>query len=530
MAKRLFFFLLILFSLLNNVKSSDAFYPEAAFFTQTDENYFYHTIERGQTVFSIAKMYHVTVDDIYRLNPGSKEGIRTDDQLKIPQESGSYLYHTIEPNENLYSLSKRYHMTGDDIISVNPGLSVETFTIGRIIRIPTNLVTEPIQGGDEVLNQRITNSLLDKVEPFEKASKLRIALLLPFGTKEEASQENTNRNRRYVEYLEGFLLAVREMKQKGRVIDLKLYDTGPQTSELLELVQSNSLQDVDLLIGGVTDAQIRILSRYSKDYNIPYVIPTTSTSDVVLDNSKVFQINTPHSYVYSKASLAFLNRYQADHILLVKDPSALRRANFIQQLEDDLKRSNITYTTIEYDAEKFAENLQNLLDGARNNVIIPADDSYETLSKLLTSLKLQQNASPDVRISLFGHPLWQTFTADFTDDFFNLNTTFYSFFYANPTSLELKSFYNTFFNWYSHELIDISPKYGVLGYDTGKYFMELIDRYGKNFDSYVNDLNFNGVQTDFKFDRINNWSGFINTNLYLVEFMSDNTISRTIIR
>ena len=40
------------------------------------EQLFQHTIEQGQTVYSIATMYGVSVDDIYRLNPGSKEQIK----------------------------------------------------------------------------------------------------------------------------------------------------------------------------------------------------------------------------------------------------------------------------------------------------------------------------------------------------------------------------------------------------------------------------------------------------------------------
>ena len=41
-----------------------------------DNNVFFHTIERGQTVYAIATMYGVTPDDIYRLNQiarGSKQ-------------------------------------------------------------------------------------------------------------------------------------------------------------------------------------------------------------------------------------------------------------------------------------------------------------------------------------------------------------------------------------------------------------------------------------------------------------------------
>ena len=113
---------------------------------ELNDNIFYHTIERGQTVYSIATMYGVTVDDIYHLNPESRESIKAGATLKIPQKDVSsapmgnaednYLYHTIQPKETLYSLSIRYKVPGPDIIAANPGLSVSTFTIGKTIRIP----------------------------------------------------------------------------------------------------------------------------------------------------------------------------------------------------------------------------------------------------------------------------------------------------------------------------------------------------------------------------------------------------------
>ena len=529
MAKRLLFSLLFLFITFYNVKSGEAFYPESVFSSQNEDNYFLHKVERGQTVYAIARMYNISADDIYRLNPGSEAGIRADEMIRIPQESGSYIYHTIEPKETLYSLSKRYFMRGEDIIAANPGLSVETFTIGRIIRIPTNLVTKPIPGGNESVNQQVTNALLSKIEPFNKISHLKIALLLPFGLKEGTTIENVSRNQ-FVEYYEGILLAIREMKQRGVSIQLKVHDIGSHTNDLMNLIQKNSFQDVDLLIGGLTEEQIRIISRYSKDYDIPYVIPVTSTSDAILDNSTIFQINTPQSYLYSKASLAFVNRYKNDNVILVRDQSsANNKTDFIQQLEEDLKRHNVSYSIQEYD-ENFTSKLTAVLDRTRNNVVVPFDDSAETLSRLIMSLKIQMDTHPHFDISLFGYPYWQAYAANFSDDFFHLNVTFYSFFYANPMSSELKGFYNTFYNWYSRDLINRFPKYGILGYDTGKYFIELLNRYGKNFESHVNDFKFNGIQTDFKFERVNNWSGFINSNLYLVEFTPDYTITKTTIR
>ena len=39
-------------------------------YAQENQSYFLHTIEKGQSLYSIAKMYNVTTNDIIRLNPG----------------------------------------------------------------------------------------------------------------------------------------------------------------------------------------------------------------------------------------------------------------------------------------------------------------------------------------------------------------------------------------------------------------------------------------------------------------------------
>src|SRR5690554_7975722 len=88
-------------------------------------------------------MYNTTVEDIYRLNPDTRESISIEQVLTIPQrrvisevKEENYRYHTILPKETLYSVSKTYSLKPEDIIIANPGLSVETFQIGKTIRVP----------------------------------------------------------------------------------------------------------------------------------------------------------------------------------------------------------------------------------------------------------------------------------------------------------------------------------------------------------------------------------------------------------
>lgn len=42
-------------------------------YAQENQSYFLHTIEKGQSLYSISKMYNVTTSDIIRLNPGCDE-------------------------------------------------------------------------------------------------------------------------------------------------------------------------------------------------------------------------------------------------------------------------------------------------------------------------------------------------------------------------------------------------------------------------------------------------------------------------
>ena len=524
MSKKLSLILLLFLLLLNNVKTVKAFYQEPVFFTQ--DEYFLHTIERGQTVYSLSVMYNVAEEDIYRLNPESKKVIRAGEFLKIPQKSSSYIFHTIQPQETLYGLSKKYDVKDEDIIAVNPGLSVETFFKGKIIRIPTNLVTQHIQAGNGALNSSDINSLISQAFSRKEASIIKVALLLPFGTIDASVQKAVQTL--MVEYLEGLLLALREMKKDGIMVDLQVYDTGSSTTEIRSILDKREMQDVHLIIGGHYDEHIRMLSRFSRENDIPYVIPFTSQSNEPLYNPNVYQINTPQSMLNYKASLAFIDKYAGDNIIIVSDGSSNKK-EFIDILKQDLDDRWIRYKTMTLNSNFFNE-VDTLLSKNQRNVIVPADDSAETLGKITAPLKSIVDNNPNMYLSLFGYQDWQKHSANYSDDFFRLNTTFYTVYYSDPISQEMRDFYALFYKWYSRTLENYFPKFGMLGYDTGMYFIRLINTYGTKFEANINDSNYKGIQTDFHFERVNNWGGFINMNMYFVNFNPDYTITKNRIK
>ena len=81
---------------------------------------------------------------------------------------------------------------------------------------------------------------------------------------------------------------------------------------------------------------------------------------------------------------------------------------------------------------------------------------------------------------------------------------------------------NNFKRWYGEELIYAAPQFGMLGYDTGFFFLKAYIDENPSF----SDSRFTGIQTDFRLERISNWSGMVNKAVYIVHLSSIDGISR----
>lgn len=127
------------------------------------ELYYIHIVEKGQTLFSISRAYDVSQKAIAKENPDILVGLRAGQALKIPynpseedrikfKDTANYDYHTVSAGETLYSISRRYGVTVDEIKEDNPGLKEESLKTDQVIKIPKKSRVKTIteQPGDTI--------------------------------------------------------------------------------------------------------------------------------------------------------------------------------------------------------------------------------------------------------------------------------------------------------------------------------------------------------------------------------------------
>lgn len=126
--------------------------------SKNGKSYFVHTVMKGQTVYSISKAYNVTPDEIYFENPGSKQGINIGQKLYIPtvnketelkQEvsntSFDFFYHVAANNETYEQIGSIYLIPAKYIRKANPGL-VPPFREGEYVKVPVEEAFDILDG------------------------------------------------------------------------------------------------------------------------------------------------------------------------------------------------------------------------------------------------------------------------------------------------------------------------------------------------------------------------------------------------
>jgi LysM repeat protein len=144
---------LLFLSLVGNAQESPVIENRSTTIQRVDgKEYFFHAVLQGQTLFSIAKAYGVSVEDVLKENPELRnQDLRYDQIIRIPVKQQpavadgqpqsstiteiTYTEHRVRRRETVYGISRMYNIKESDLLEHNPQIRSGLST-NMVLRIP----------------------------------------------------------------------------------------------------------------------------------------------------------------------------------------------------------------------------------------------------------------------------------------------------------------------------------------------------------------------------------------------------------
>ena len=132
----------------------------------------YYIVKRGDTLWSIAKKYNVSVADLKNANGLTTSTLKIGQTLIIPTEDKKSIenIYVVKKGDTLYKIAKNYDTTVGDIMKLNNLIST-TLNIGQILQIPnTNIQQYVVKKGDTLYKIATENKIT--VDELKKINNL----------------------------------------------------------------------------------------------------------------------------------------------------------------------------------------------------------------------------------------------------------------------------------------------------------------------------------------------------------------------
>jgi len=525
----------------------------------------YH-LKEGETLFALSRKFNIPVNEIKDANPDlDYTDMQIGQQILIPKPKliieveKQYRTYRVKRKDTFYSLTRKFDVTKEDLEALNPELRWGGLKAGQIIRIPEpGYVSEIVPAVEDtgIIEIPDTMAIQDSLKSFSledyafnlplyPRKVIKVAYLIPFNYYEEpdtipAEDEEENalnenianhpKSVNFLEFMDGAMMAIDSLEKMGVPLNIKFFDTRRSSSHTKEILKSEFMNDVDLIIGPFYSWNVEVVSEFSSKNHVPMVTPFYSNRELTEANPFLFQLNPSYQTEFDLAANYLADEYENNYVLIYKsDSTNLHKIDYLKEklyyeLEEHTHFENIILKEISYvnisQADLMTDLDQTLSKDKKNIVIVPETDEA-FVSTIVTQLFFQLR---EFDIEVFGMSHWGQFSNIEYSYYHQLKLKYLSPYYFSYDDPEVNSFLNKFTYYFRSEPTKFTRKgcsYAFVGFDATYTFLSYMWRYDNSFIRKLNKETLSGLAPGIAFQKTKPWGGFENKYLGLVSY-SDN--------
>ena len=333
-----------------------------------------HIVKAKETRYGIARMYGITVSELEQMNPELGEGLSQNAIINVPSKAilktaiaeKGYRFYEVQPKEGFYRLKVKTNLTKEQIVALNP-YAKDGLQEGMILKIPSDTATA-ITG--QINKRDLQQTIID-------TSQKRIAVLLPFRLNKIISdslsvkQQQIKKNRLMslsLDFYSGLLMATEFAKDKGISLQLDVFDTQYNTAIVSDIINSNTFDNFDAVIGPLGQKNIEKAAAMLQDTTVPIFSPLSNKQIKVSKN--VFQ-SLPSDVMLEDGMLQYIVSGMSDkNVIVITDSTKTAQLAKIMLAIPDAR-----IVSLREEGFLRLEDVENQIDQTKENwVILEATD------------------------------------------------------------------------------------------------------------------------------------------------------------
>jgi LysM repeat protein/ABC-type branched-subunit amino acid transport system substrate-binding protein len=492
------------------------------------KKYYLHTVERGQTLYAIAKAYDLTVNDVLVENPDALNGIKTGQVLRIPAQKPipkptaantndtAFFVHKVEPGQTLYSICKLYNVREDDVIKLNPAAKMG-LQIGQELRIPGKKTLGTIATVGQI---PVSKNLGDTTFIVNKKALYHVALMLPLQLWNTDNIEPKDKNKQFsakseaaVSFYEGALLAVDSMRKRGMNVKLHVYDVDESdSSKVLDILKKPEFNSMDLILGPLSPGPFYAVSQWAKEHHVAVVSPISPANRVLFKRPDAVKALPSTSTQMEQLAIHIAATHKADNIVIVASGNPKEQAA-TNSLRTALNKLLFPTGNDSIRLNRGMAGLEALLKKDKANIIVVPSGSQVFVSDLMRSMQSLIEKYP---ITVYGMSTWMGFDNLDFEYLQKANLHFVSPYFIDYDSSDATK---RFLKKYDETFEGDANSYVFTGYDVSLFFLSMMYEQGTFFYQKMAELKGEGLQQRFEFVRSDAESGYENKGVRIVRMV-----------